>query len=98
MVHQYFLKNLGTEARVRHWPVILHAILNEAGFLQKEETWADLKSEGKEPSVSDTLIIDVIAVIKRSRVGGKGHHSDPDLLIDITYSNGSAHHGWELGR
>ena len=29
-------------------------------------TWADLKCEGKEPSVSDKLIIDVIVVIKKS--------------------------------
>ena len=30
------------------------------------ETWADLKCEGKEPSVSDKLIIDVIGVIQMS--------------------------------
>ena len=29
-------------------------------------TWSDLKCEGKEPSVSDKLIIDVIGVIKMS--------------------------------
>ena len=31
-----------------------------------EETWADLKGEEKEPSVSDKLIIDVIGGIKMS--------------------------------
>ena len=30
------------------------------------ETWVDLQCEGKEPSVSDNLIIDVIGVIKMS--------------------------------
>ena len=36
------------------------------GFLKWGEggTWADLKCEGKEPSVSDKLIIDAIGVIK----------------------------------
>ena len=36
------------------------------GFFEKGETWADLKCEGKESSVSDKLIIDVIGVIKMS--------------------------------
>ena len=36
------------------------------GFFQKGETWADLKCEGKKPSVSDKLTIDVIGVIKMS--------------------------------
>ena len=51
---------------IRHWPVILHAILIEGGFFKRGETWADLKCEGKEPSVNDKLIIDVIGVIKMS--------------------------------
>ena len=66
LVHHYFLKNLGKEAKIRHWPVILPAIVIEGGFFQKGETWADLNCEGKEPSVSDTVIIDVICVIKLS--------------------------------
>ena len=36
------------------------------GFFKRGETWANLKCEGKEPSVSDTLIIAVIGVIKMS--------------------------------
>ena len=36
------------------------------GFFRRGETWADLKCEGKEPSVSDRLIIDVIGAIKMS--------------------------------
>ena len=35
-------------------------------FFKRGETWADLKCEGKEPSVSDKLIIYVILVIKMS--------------------------------
>ena len=66
MVHHYFLKNLGNEAKIGHWPIILHAILIEDGFLKRGETWADLKCEGRTPSVSDKLIIDVIGVIKMS--------------------------------
>ena len=59
MVHHYFLKYLGKEAKIIHWPVILHAILIEGGFFSKGggETWADVKCEGKESSVSDKLII-----------------------------------------
>ena len=43
--------------------------------------WADLKCEGKEPSVSDKLIIDVIGVIKMSmqsftRLVGTGSKSE----------------------
>ena len=66
LVHHYFLKNLVKEAKIRHWPIILHAILIEGGFFQKGETWADLKCEAKDPSVSEKLIIDVIGVIKKS--------------------------------
>ena len=66
MVHHYFLKNLGKEVKIGHWPVILYAILIEGGFLRKGETWADLKYEGKEPSVGDKLIVDVISVTKMS--------------------------------
>ena len=40
--------------------------LLRGGFFKRGETWADLKCEGKEPSVSDKLIIDVIDVIKMS--------------------------------
>ena len=36
------------------------------GYFKRGETWADLKCEGKEPSVSDKLIIDVIGVTKMS--------------------------------
>ena len=36
------------------------------GFFKGGETWANLKYEGKKPSVSDKLIIDVIGVIKIS--------------------------------
>ena len=62
-----FSRTLERKLRFGHWPVILHAILIEGGFLQKGgETWADLKCEGKEPSVSDKLIIDVIGVIQMS--------------------------------
>ena len=35
LVHHYFLKYLGKEAKIRHWPLILHAILIEGGFFQK---------------------------------------------------------------
>ena len=52
LVCHYLLKNLEKEAKIGHWPVILHAILIEGGFLEKgrgEKTWADLKCEGKEP-------------------------------------------------
>ena len=66
MIHHYFFKNLGKEAKIGHWPVIVQAILTEGGFLQKGETWADLKCEGKEPSACDKLIVDVIGVIKMS--------------------------------
>ena len=47
------------EAKIRHRPVVLHAILIEGGFYQKGggRTWADLKCEGKEPSLSDKLMI-----------------------------------------
>ena len=43
------------------------SLLSE-GFFQKGggETWADLKCDGKEPSVSDKLIIEAIGVIKMS--------------------------------
>ena len=58
--------NLGKQAKFGHRPVIVHAILIEGGLLQKGEMRADLKCEGKEPSVSDKLIIDVIGVIKMS--------------------------------
>ena len=50
-------------AKLRHWPVILQAILIERGVISKG---ADLKCKGKEPSVSNKLIIDVIGVIKMS--------------------------------
>ena len=40
--------------------------LLRVGFFNKGETKADLKCEGKEPSVSVKLIIDVISVIKMS--------------------------------
>ena len=63
-VHLYFLKNLGKEAKFRYWPIILHVILIEGRFLQKWEDVADLKCEGKEPSVSDKLIIDITDVIQ----------------------------------
>ena len=83
MVHHYFLKNLGKEAKIRHWPVILHAILIEGGFYQKGGggTYADLKCEGKEPSVTDKLTISVIGVIKMSmhfftRLAGIGSKSE----------------------
>ena len=66
LVHHYFLKNLAKEAKTRHWPVILHAILIEGGFFKRGETWVDLKCEGKEHSVSDKLISDVIGIIKMS--------------------------------
>ena len=68
MVRHYLLKNRGKEAKIGHWPVIVPAILFEEGFLQYGETWANLKCEGKEPSVSDKLIIDldVIGVIRTS--------------------------------
>ena len=66
LVHHYLLKNLGKEAKSRHWPVILHAILIEGRFFKRWETWADLKCEGKEPSVSDKLTRDVIGVINMS--------------------------------
>ena len=36
------------------------------GFFKRGETWAGLKCEGKEPSVSDKLIIDVVGVIQMS--------------------------------
>ena len=36
------------------------------GFFNRGETRAHLKCEGKEPSVSDKLIIDVIGVIRMS--------------------------------
>ena len=36
------------------------------GFYKRGETWADLKCKGKEPSVSDKLIIDVIGEIEMS--------------------------------
>ena len=36
------------------------------GFFKTGETWADLKCEGKEPSVSDKFILEVIGVIKIS--------------------------------
>ena len=72
---------------MRHWPVILHAILIEGGFFQKGETWADLQCGGKEPSVSDKLIIYVIGVIKMSvqsftRLVGIGSKSE-DLHGDV---------------
>ena len=75
------LKNLGKEAKIRHWPLILRAILIVGGFFQKGETWADLKCEGKEPSVGDKLIIDIIGVIKMSmqsftRLVGMGSKSE----------------------
>ena len=54
------------KAKIRHWPIILHAILIEGGFFKRGETCADLKCEGKEPSVSDKLIIDGIGIIKMS--------------------------------
>ena len=66
MVHHYFLKNHGKEAKTGLWSVIGYTILIEGGFLEKRETWVDLKCEGKEPSVSDKLIIDVIGFIKIS--------------------------------
>ena len=81
MVHHFFLKNPGKEAKIGHWPVILHAILIEGEFFQKGETWADLKCEEKEPSVSDKLIIDVKpegtgnqSVGFASRLCRLGHH------------------------
>ena len=51
------------------------------GFFKRGKTWADLKCEGKEPSVSYKLIIDVIGVIKMSmqsftRLGGIGSKSE----------------------
>ena len=39
---------------------------SKVGFFKMGETWAVLKCEGKEPSVSDKLIVDVIGVIKIS--------------------------------
>ena len=35
LVHHYFLKNLRKEGKIRHWPVILHAIHIEGKFFQK---------------------------------------------------------------
>ena len=51
------------------------------GFFNRDQTRADLKFEGKEPSVSDKLIIDVIGVIKMSiqsftRLVGTGSKSE----------------------
>ena len=51
------------------------------GLFKRGETWADLKCEGKEPSVSDKLIIYVIGVIKMSiqsftRLAGIGSKSE----------------------
>ena len=63
MVHHYFLKNVGKEAKIGDWPVIVHAILNEGGFFKRGRR-GRLKCEGKGPSVSDKLIIDVIGVIE----------------------------------
>ena len=40
--------------------------LLRVGFFNRRETRADLKCDGKEPSESDTLIIDVIGVIRIS--------------------------------
>ena len=40
--------------------------LLKEGFFRRGETWADLKCEGKELSISDKLIIDVIGVIRMS--------------------------------
>ena len=84
MVHHYFLKNLGKKAKIRHWPVTVHAILIEGGFLQKGEAWVDLKCEGKEPSVSDKLIIDVFGVIKMSMQPFTG-------LVGIGYKSEDLH-------
>ena len=58
------------------------------GFSQGGKTWADLKCEGKEPSMSDKLIIDVIGVIKmsihifRTRLVGIGSKSE-DLCFKV---------------
>ena len=56
----HMLKNIGKEAKIGHWPAIVHAILIEG------ETRADLKCEEKEPSVINKLIIAVIGVFKMS--------------------------------
>ena len=55
------------------------------GSFNRGQTWADLKCEGKEPSVKDRLIIDVIGVIKMSiqsftRLVGIGHESKSEDL------------------
>ena len=55
--------------------------LLRVGFFNRGETRADLKCEGKEPSESDKLIIDVIGVIRMSmqsftKLVGIGSKSD----------------------
>ena len=66
MVHHYFLKNLGKETKIGHCPVIFHIIITESGFFNRAKTRAELKSEWKEPSKSNKVIIDVIDVIRMS--------------------------------
>ena len=49
------------------------------GFFKGRETWVDLKCEGKEPSVTNKLVIDVIGVIKIqsfTRLVGIGSESE----------------------
>ena len=78
-----FRKSLGKEAKIGPLLVIVHVILIEGRFLQMGGggKWEDLKCEGKEPSVSNSLIIDHIGVIKMSiqsftRLVGTGSKSE----------------------
>ena len=60
---QILSQEVGKEANVRDWQIIFYAILLGGGFFNRGETRADLNCKGKEPSVSDKLIIYVIGVI-----------------------------------
>ena len=74
--------NFRQKTKIEHWAVVFQVIFIESRiFFNRGETRADLKCEGKEPSESDKLTIEVIGVARISmqsfsKLVGIGSKSD----------------------